>query len=78
VPLAWAYWDFPAFDQQRLGSYYVRGHVLLIAAALAGARLDTIRSDATVRPWIIAFLIVVLGSCVLGAITPRLDRAPRT
>jgi hypothetical protein len=46
VPLAWAYWHFPTIDQQRLGSYYVRGHVLLIAAALAGARLDTIRSDA--------------------------------
>jgi hypothetical protein len=60
VPLAWAYWHFPTFDQERLGSYFVRGNVLLIGSALAGRGLTGVATDVDFKIWIGAFVLAVI------------------
>jgi hypothetical protein len=60
VPLAWAYWHFPTFEQERLGSYFVRGNVLLIGSALAGRGLTGLATDVDFKIWIGAFVLAVI------------------
>jgi hypothetical protein len=62
TPLAWAYWHFPLFEQRGLGSYLVRGNVLLIGAALAGRGLTAIEPSDQVAGWMGAFVVVAVLS----------------